>query len=34
MRLIYYDKYSVIDSNMSDSNVGARRANQEPHIGD
>ena len=24
MRLIYNDKYSVIDSNMSDSNVGAR----------
>ena len=25
MRLIYNDKYSVIDRNMSDSNIGARR---------
>jgi hypothetical protein len=25
MKLIYNDKYSIIDSNMSDSNVGARR---------
>ena len=25
MRLIYNDKYSVIDANMSDSNVGARK---------
>ena len=25
MRLIYNDKYAVIDSNMSDSNVGARK---------
>ena len=25
MRLIYNDKYDIIDSNMSDSNVGARK---------
>ena len=25
MKLIYNDKYSIIDSNMSDSNVGARK---------
>ena len=25
MKLIYNDKYSIIDSNMSDSNVGAGR---------
>ena len=33
MRLIYNDKYSVIDSNMSDSNVGARNGkNIRNHI--
>ena len=33
MRLIYNDKYSVIDSNMSDSNVGARKGkNIRNHI--
>ena len=25
MRLIYGDKYDLIDNNMSDSNVGARK---------
>ena len=33
MRLIYIDKYGIIDSNMSDSNVGARkRKNMRNHI--
>ena len=33
MRLIYNDKYAIIDSNMSDSNVGARkRKNIRNHI--
>ena len=33
MRLIYNDKYEVIDSNMSDSNIGARKAkNIRNHI--
>ena len=33
MRLIYNDKYEVIDSNMSDSNVGARKGmNIRNHI--
>ena len=25
MKLIYEDKYDIVDSNMSDSNVGARK---------
>ena len=33
MRLIYNDKYNIIDSNMSDSNVGARKGkNIRNHI--
>ena len=26
MRMVYKDKYKVVDANMSDSNVGARKA--------
>ena len=25
MKMVYLDKYDVVDSNMSDSNVGARK---------
>jgi hypothetical protein len=33
MRLIYFDKYSIIDSNMSDSQVGGRKGrNVRNHI--
>ena len=33
MKIVYNDKYSIVDGNMSDSNVGARRAkNIRNHI--
>ena len=33
MKLIYNDKYDILDQNMSDSNVGARRGkNIRNHI--
>ena len=33
MRLIYLDKYSIIDSNMSDSQVGGRKGrNVRNHV--
>ena len=25
MKMVYHDKYSIVDKNMSDSNIGARR---------
>ena len=33
MKLIYNDKYEIVDQNMSDSNVGARkRKNIRNHV--